>query len=602
MRRKTGFCGAVVGNREGVSRFQWVFSTQNKPHCAISVYPDPDCQSHLAWRSGVSQSASGLIVAFCGRLLRLPFSQSDAAQYTDEELAQVLAREYHAAGSGFVARMGGQLAVAVWDHRRETLTLISDPLGNVPLYFVRLENGDVHWGTELIDVARGMGQVPQLDADWASACITCVAPEVGSTAVAGIRVVPPGSYVTVDRCGAVSVVRHFRPVPAGRLSVADRVQQYRERLTASIAHQVSQGEIAVAVSGGLDSSSVVRVAERLAPGRIHSVTLRFPTDPEADELHFAQAAVEGTTAGPLLIGSARAAEADLASLLASGAEPDVLVSIPFGLALSDLARQAGCNAVLTGVGGDVIGGFATQWILQWALENRWCSLYQLYKRRSGVMDLGALVAVARVGVPARMPQASKLFRRLRHRRDARLANIDPATAVFGALEGRAVAHEDLWRNPRLPAACPLDEFLAWEANLIIRVLRAAEQLSGVVALAPFLDPELLQLVAGSPWSLRYDHPLSRVLLRDAMQGIVPDPVRLRSGKSLMPKYYQQIERHWLSSEEVRQGGHVLEPLLHRSWDDIWEHAASPMAGDVEINVACSIGLIGAWLRNLRNYC
>jgi hypothetical protein len=61
-------------------------------------------------------------------------------------------------------------------------------------------------------------------------------------------------------------------------------------------------------------------------------------------------------------------------------------------------------------------------------------------------------------------------------------------------------------------------------------LRRTTRPTGVVDAHPFLDVDLIELVLGLPPELAFDPRHDRPLLRLAMTGLLPETVRLRTGK------------------------------------------------------------------------
>ena len=70
-------------------------------------------------------------------------------------------------------------------------------------------------------------------------------------------------------------------------------------------------------------------------------------------------------------------------------------------------------------------------------------------------------------------------------------------------------------------------------------------MAGVTGGHPFLqDPELIDLVLRVPPELAFDAQLDRPLLRSAMEGLVPDVIRLRPDKSFFtPLFVEAVDGH-----------------------------------------------------------
>jgi asparagine synthase (glutamine-hydrolysing) len=76
-------------------------------------------------------------------------------------------------------------------------------------------------------------------------------------------------------------------------------------------------------------------------------------------------------------------------------------------------------------------------------------------------------------------------------------------------------------------------------------LRRRNAMAGVVGGHPFLqDLDLIELMLRLPPELAFDERFDRPLLRSAVQGVVPDSIRLRAEKSYFtPLFVEAVDRH-----------------------------------------------------------
>jgi asparagine synthase (glutamine-hydrolysing) len=91
-----------------------------------------------------------------------------------------------------------------------------------------------------------------------------------------------------------------------------------------------------------------------------------------------------------------------------------------------------------------------------------------------------------------------------------------------------------WNDPQ-PAGTPLARHLwrAVVATSLPALLRYEDRNSmrfGVEARVPFLDHRLAEAAAALPDRLRIDHGVTKVVLRRAVRGLVPDEIRLNRRK------------------------------------------------------------------------
>lgn len=255
--------------------------------------------------------------------------------------------------------LDGMFAFALFDTETETLTIGRDLLGIKPLFFK--DDGDVFaFASEF----HALGALVPLAPD----PISCVAyldgrgvPTRGSTLFAGVRIVEPGSTLTVSRKSGNRVTR-FRTLP--ELFDADRskdlaarstnewVDELDRRLNRAVEGQLfADAPIGAYCSGGLDSSVIVAIAARSRKDlAIFHADVVGPTSERAAAEQLAKHLGLDLAAVPVQ-------DSDFVSLL-----PEVMLhygypfsghpnSIPF-LRVSQLVRERAVKGVLSGEGSD----------------------------------------------------------------------------------------------------------------------------------------------------------------------------------------------------------------------------------------------------------
>ena len=190
-------------------------------------------------------------------------------------------------GEGFVERLVGVFAVALWDPRKGRLLLIRDRAGERPLFY-HLGEGTVRFATEVS--ALGTDPHPRLTPDVGALARYLrvgyfAAPD---TPFSEIRKVAPGEVVAIERNG-VSRWRYWRWAVATTAKQPPSLDGFDAAFREAV-HRQSDTEVecGVFLSGGLDSSLVAAVARRVAPGRyLRAYTLRF-AETSYDEGRYAE--------------------------------------------------------------------------------------------------------------------------------------------------------------------------------------------------------------------------------------------------------------------------------------------------------------------------
>lgn len=280
------------------------------------------------------------------------------ATRTDTE---VLVHGYEAWGDGFVERLNGQFAFALWDQKRRRLQLVRDRVGILPLFYT-LQNDSLVFSSSLRSVASTLRQPPETDTDALNELITFWAPLAPRTLIRGIKELQPGTRLVITR-NSMHCSRYWEwRYPSrgderhGRSAVlADETRHLLEdatrlRLRADV-------EVGAYLSGGLDSAALCTLmAQNSRDFRAFSLSF---VRAEYDESRFQRVVAQhlGLTTETVLIPETSIAERLVLSV--QHAECPMVRSgpVPLGV-LSESVRRTNCKVVLTGEGADeVFGGY-----------------------------------------------------------------------------------------------------------------------------------------------------------------------------------------------------------------------------------------------------
>ncbi len=195
---------------------------------------------------------------------------------------EVLVEGYRAWGDDLWARLNGFWAAALYDLETRVLTLSRDRFGIVPLYVRRTASG-VFFSSLLEPLVRLDPGGIRLDLEAARRFVdTEVKDDAESTFFLPIQRVAPATALHL-RGPALDAVRTltYWDFPEGRfepdeIAVADAARRLRELLVDAVALRLrADVPVALELSGGLDSSSIVAAAA-LAGADPVTYTLRHP--------------------------------------------------------------------------------------------------------------------------------------------------------------------------------------------------------------------------------------------------------------------------------------------------------------------------------------
>jgi asparagine synthase (glutamine-hydrolysing) len=171
---------------------------------------------------------------------------------------------YQKWGADFLSRIIGDFALSLWDPSIQTLLLARDLFGVRPLYYFQ-NNEELVWSSTLTSLLALPGLNVEVNDEYVAGCLALY-PELSSTPYRGIHAVEPGQVITIN-LKQVQMRRFWRPVEQDEIRYAND-REYAERFYELFREAVAcrlRSDLPVwsELSGGLDSSSVVFMADRI---------------------------------------------------------------------------------------------------------------------------------------------------------------------------------------------------------------------------------------------------------------------------------------------------------------------------------------------------
>jgi asparagine synthase (glutamine-hydrolysing) len=275
---------------------------------------------------------------------------------------EVLLHLYLHEGPGFVGRLRGMFALAIWDRGRRQLLLARDRFGIKPLYY-ELGDGRLGFASELKALLQQPSFPREVDRDALHSFLAFNSIPAPQTIFVAARKLPPGHSLLCTPRG-VSISRYARPQPASADGLRGEpvpvlVDELRERLRDSVkAHLLADVPVGVLLSGGVDSSVLAALAATVSPHQVATFSIGF-RERTFNELDLARQVAEryGTDHHELVV-SPHIADL-LPKLVAAFDEPFADSSALPTFLVSELAASQ-VKVVLSGEGGDeLFGGYET---------------------------------------------------------------------------------------------------------------------------------------------------------------------------------------------------------------------------------------------------
>ncbi len=203
---------------------------------------------------------------------------------------EVIVHLYEDDPDGFVERLDGMFALAIYDLERGRLTLARDPFGKKPLYYCQEQRG-FFFASE-IKALLAAGIVKEVDLDMVACFLGYQYTRGTSTMFRSVRKLPPSHMMVVE--GGKVELRKYWDVHGGTVAITEvkATEQVLSHLQASVRKRmIADVPIGAYLSGGIDSSAVVALSRPLADYTFHTFALGFPT---VSELPFARMVAEHT--------------------------------------------------------------------------------------------------------------------------------------------------------------------------------------------------------------------------------------------------------------------------------------------------------------------
>lgn len=511
-------------------------------------------------------------IAFNGEIYNFPELRDELVakghKFKSSTDTEVIVHLYEELGAESVARLQGMFAFAIWDKRSQLLLLARDRVGIKPLYYVNTGRA-LLFGSEIKSLLVDPSVGRRISARGIDRFLTYYYLPGNETLFEGIYKLDPGHYLTV-RNGRITKRQYWDlnfEMSSRWTSFDDAVEALQELLRSTVKnHMISDVPVGVLLSGGVDSTGVLRYAAEQTNDRIGTFTVGFAGAEFADERPYARIAAQqyGTVHQEITISADQFFDV-LPKYVWHMEEP---VCEPPAIALylvSRLAHESSVKVLLSGEGGDeAFGGY-----------NKYRNLLALEGLKSAFGPARSLLrfgfeALGYLGAKRIQKYASFVdkplsqyyfsctatpdtpFNRLKHilyKKDfvdllGLQISDEPTRRLFKQSEGLPLLHQILSVDTK-----------TWLPDDLLVKADKMTMATSVELRVPLLDSQVLEFAACLPPQFKVKGWQTKRILKAALKGSVPRAI-LKRKKTGFPVPYDR----WLKNELKE---FVFETILNR---------------------------------------
>ena len=513
--------------------------------------------------------------------LNIDCQGSDNMVVTD---GKVILEAYLKWGEDCPRYLVGAFAFAIWDGRTKRLFCARDHFGLKPFYYCQTDRSFV-FGSEIKALWSGADLTRRVNELHVGYHLAAVVEDKSITAYQGIWRLPPAHWLAIS--AETSHRQMYWALDASRELKLQSEQEYTDAFLDILREAVrcrlrALSPIGTMLSGGLDSSSVTCLAYELMAnscGRpIHAVSAIFEKTQKCDERLYVHATVQNK--------EIRSHYVDIDALNPLGEVNDLLwhldepfVSPTYYIAwhMCRAAKEAGVGVLLTGLDGDTAIGHGDGYLAALARSGQWqrfasetkalakhenspsaSLLFQVYGLPylselaehwrwllliKQVDSLSYHLPVSRLKLVRHIMTQTWTARAKCIRGYFTTNDTYPRWSPSGVIKHDFARRIDLGDHIRVSMAERLrapkterqEQYALLSSGLQTHVFELMERISsafGIESRHPFADRRLLEFCLALPPEQKLQNGWTRIVLRRAMAGIVPDQIRWRGGKAV----------------------------------------------------------------------
>lgn len=572
-------------------------------HCRLSIV-DPEKGTQP-----FHNPSGTLSVVFNGEIYNFKELKKEAEEkgieFRTESDTEVILALYEAYGPDFITRLNGIFSFAVLDKRDGSLMLARDYFGIKPLHYFH-ENGILVFGSEIKALLEYPGYRRETDYDTMHRHLNLRYSPGNDTLFKHIKRMPPATYA-IYKAGRLDFKRYWHLKPETRRDIGEEEAKadIDRLLLQAVKRQLPEGiPVGVYLSGGLDSSIIVRKMCEAGVKDILSFTLGFDEPGDESEAAAHTASFFGTRHHNLKI-DPHPMEL-MPRVIYHAEEPKI--NLIQGYHMSAFARSS-VKVVMSGIGGDeLFAGYDIHKLLR--PLDRISSHIPGFMKKAGCGLSSALFRLHRATGPMKWDEYRRGLQMLFSAGDIEKAYLilrntwdydkgcyreiyNPAFLenLNGEREKTHRVFDGLFGE--IGNLTPLEKvmYAEFHTKMVNDYLLVDDRMSmanGIEERAPLLDKDLAEYAFSLPVSLKMKGKRTKGLLRETVGNSLPEGTANKKKQGFSANPYLMFKRHLkpaaeriLTEDFVRKQGifryeyiqkilkHRPDPRLRWHYNYIW---------------------------------
>ncbi|AFY34218.1 asparagine synthase (glutamine-hydrolyzing) [Calothrix sp. PCC 7507] len=490
---------------------------------------------------------------------------------------EVILKLYQYQGAECVNNLRGMFAFAIWDNQEKTCFIARDPLGIKPLYYWQSSSFLVFASEIRAVLASKLPSICLSPEGLYGYLISGTAPEP-NTLIAGIHCLQAGHYMHWQADKIIQKQYWQINFIPEIISLTDARDKVRNALIDSIEHHlISDVQVGIFLSGGIDSTSVVALVRQSQKGRLCTYSIAFAENEWNEGKIAQQVAEEFDTEHTEYKITASLARELLPQFLAKIDQPSIDGFNTF--CVSQVAHQNGIKVVLSGLGGDeIFGGYKTFQkvpnMVHWGKE----------LQKIPAISNGIGRGLATWGKSSKLKRLGDF-----------LQQKPTTTAAYRSFRG-IFSHGEAWRITQHYLNDLPDKNLIFSQELdMAKNFSSLEDEVSQLELSCYLRNQLLRDsdVMSMAWGLELRVPLvDRVLLETISS--IPSVMRLARSKQLLIQAIPELP-NWVINRPKRGFFFPFQQWIDQEWSDYFP--VHELSKEIDLKIwyrRWSLAILDSW--------